>query len=315
MAVQGDDGLTSHGGGVAHLLEERRLVVQACGQAQGDVVVPHGYDGQRGTWRHRRLAAERPVAEAHAVVQREEGLLWCRPAVGVLQVAFGASGVDGVLRRQRVDEVQTVAGVRYGVAAGVAHLVLAAVLLDVFPLHGDPRLQVVVVPAFVSHQLHALYVSPQVVAGVLHVSADTQVLRRLRVVEPVLALNVVGLLLLGVEGRRQQFYCGGVAEVAGYGEGAEVGAEDVALLSVEVDLERLHVLHRAEVRLPVLGVEVVMVAGDVTDEVDGPAAAGRPAHVCLVVPEAGVVLARRLQGAQQVAVGLVAQAVAHGEPW
>ena len=74
-----------------------------------------------------------------------------------------------------------------------------------------------------------------------------------------MTLNVVGLLLLGVEGRCNELNGGGVREVPGDGEGAEVGTEDIFLLTVEVDLERLDVLHGAETGLAVLGFELVTV--------------------------------------------------------
>ena len=72
-------------------------------------------------------------------------------------------------------------------------------------------------------------------------------------------MYVVGLLLFGREGGTQQGDGGLVCKVAGDAQRAEIGAEQVLLLAVEVDLEVLHVLHRTEVGLTVLGGEVVVV--------------------------------------------------------
>ena len=66
----------------------------------------------------------------------------------------------------------------------------------------------------VCHQFEALHVGSQVVAGMLHVGAYTEVLGRLGIVEPVLSLNVVGLLFLGVEGRVEQADFAVLREVA-----------------------------------------------------------------------------------------------------
>ena len=94
---------------------------------------------------------------------------------------------------------------------------------------------------------------------------------------------------------------------------AEEGSEDVALLSVEVHLEGAHVLHGAKRGLAVAGLEVVVVLGDVADEVDGPALVGTERDVGLIVEEIGAVFSFRLQRPQEIAVGLIAQAVAHGK--
>ena len=86
------------------------------------------------------------------------------------------------------------------VAAGVAHFVLAAVLGDFLPFHGDSSLNVVALHLVVEQKFETLHVGSQIVAGMLHIAAHAKVLLCLCIVEPVLALNVVGFLLLGVEG-------------------------------------------------------------------------------------------------------------------
>ena len=91
--------------------------------------------------------------------------------------------------------------------------------------------------------------------------------------------------------------------------GAEEGAEEVFLLSVEVDAEGPHVFLRSELGLAVLGCEVVVVVGDVADEVDGPPLVGFEAEVGLVVEEVGLVLALGLERPEEILGGLVAYAV------
>ena len=56
-----------------------------------------------------------------------------------------------------------------------------------------------------------------------------------------------------------------------------------------------------------------MVFRDVAYEVDVPALVGGEGDVGLIVQEVGLVFTFRLQRPQQVAVGLVAQSVTHGE--
>ena len=101
----------------------------------------------------------------------------------------------------------------------------------------------------------------------LHISAHAQLVLCLCVVQPVLSLNVVGLLFLGVEGRVEQAdFAVGIKRARQAG-GAEQRAEDIALLTVEVHLEGLHVLHRAKRCLAVCGLEVIVVFRDVADDV------------------------------------------------
>ena len=116
--------------------------------------------------------------------------------------------LDIVSGRERVDQVQTVGGVGDGIAAGVAHLIFLGLFLHVFRLIGHAHLDVMMFSLVGADQLETDDVGCQVVTGVLHVGSHAQTLLRLGVVEPVLAHNVVGLLLLGVESRCQEFYTG-----------------------------------------------------------------------------------------------------------
>ena len=219
---------------------------------------------------------------------------------------------------ERVDEVEVASGVGHRVARRVAHFVLAVVLGDLFHSVGDARLHVVLAGFLVEHQLYALHVGFQIVSCVLHIGAHTEVLTGFCLCEPVLSLNVVGFLLLGIEGRRDEREVGVLGQVSGDVERAKEGAEQVALPTVEIDAEGLHVLHRAKLGLAVFGLEVVVVVRNVADEVDGPALVGLPGQVGLVVEEVRIVFALGLQRAQQVAVGLVAQSVAPCQaflPW
>ena len=73
-----------------------------------------------------------------------------------------------------------------------------------FPLHGQARLPVVLAGLVVQHQLGTDDVGSQVVAGVFHIGAYAKLFLCLGIVQPVLTLNVVRLLFLGVEGRSQE---------------------------------------------------------------------------------------------------------------
>ena len=100
----------------------------------------------------------------------------------------------------------------------------------------------------VGNHFHACHLGCEIVACMLHIGTHSQVLAGVGVVEPVLSLYVIGLLLLAVERRCKQRHFGLTlcAEHAADGQVAEEGSEYVLLLTVEIYLERLHVLHCAE---------------------------------------------------------------------
>ena len=216
LLIQRDDGLAVDGRRVAQFLIEWCLIVESCCQSEGHILVPRRYSGQRYAGRHDGLLVIAPVGHAHTVVQRQipRFLALGLQPIGVLQVALDACGAHLVLRGQRVDHIQAVARMGYRVAARVAHLVFASLLLYLLPLDGRASLPVVAPRLVVGYQFHALHVGCQIVAGVLHIGAHTQLLLRLCVVQPVLSLNVVGLLFLGVEGRVEQADFAVLREVA-----------------------------------------------------------------------------------------------------
>ena len=104
-------------------------------------------------------------------------------------------------------------------------------------LVGETCLDVVVACLVRAHQLETHHVGGQVVPGVFHICSYAEVLARLGVVQPILSHDVIGLFLLGVEGRCQKLDLGGVSERAGDGGGAEIGSEHILLLSVEINLK------------------------------------------------------------------------------
>ena len=307
-----------HGGGavcghrVAEFLVEGALVIEPGGQAEGEGVVGRRHVSQAHPGAEEPLPVPGPVAEPGAVVHAQyAGLVL--GAVGVLGVDLGVAGGDAVVALQVVDDAQRVAGVRHAVSAAVPVLPLPAVLADALAAPGDAGLQVVAGEGEAVGGLHVGRAAVEEVACVLHVGAHAQLLVPVRLVEPVLSLDVVGFLLPGAECRCREAHAACLACLAGEAEGAEEGAEEVALLSVEVYAEVLHVLHRAEAGLAAGGLEAVVVLADVGDGVHGPVLGGRPAGVGLVVQESRLVLALGLQAAQHVLVGLVAHAVAEGD--
>ena len=145
-----------------------------------------------------------------------------------------------------------------------------------------------------------------------HIGTDSQLLVAIRLVQPVLSLDVVGLFLSIAEdgcGEAERSF----AKHTGSTNGSEERLELVFLLAVEIDLEALHVLKRSELGLTVSGLEVVVVAIDIDDSVEGPVLCWCPAEIRLIIEEVGLVLAFRLEAAQHVLVGLVAQSIAEGE--
>ena len=210
------------------------------------------------------------------------------------------------MRALAVNEFQLIGRVGQRVAHGVAHFPFPGIFADVLPLPVEAGLQHVARQTGAEAQAGVHYGGTQTVAGVFHIGSYAELFLCGRLVQPVFALNVVGLLLPGAERRYlQSQVCVGI-EVARQGGGAEIGAEEILLLSVEIYLEGLGVHHRSEACLAVLRFEVVVVVGDVAYHVEAPAAVGVPGQVGLIVQEVGAVFAVGVHGAEQIAGGLVA---------
>ena len=165
------------------------------------------------------------------------------------------------------------------------------------------------------HEFRACHPCFEIVTRMFEIGAHGKVFRCLRLVEPVLSLNVVTFLFAGEEGTADERERGQAAQPPGERERPEVGEETVFLLPVEVDAEALHVFQRAERRLAVLRYEVVVVVGDVAYQVHLPQLRRLVVQISLVVEKVGPVFPVLLQAPQQIAVGLVAQAVEPREPF
>ena len=203
---------------------------------------------------------------------------------------------------------------RHTVACRVAVFIFGRVLAYALNLVRHGTLDIVFGRLVVHHELDTLDVSLEIVAGVLHVRAHAEVLRCLRLRQPVLSLDVVALLLFCPESRSEERDARLVVlEFMRYGHGTEIGAEEVLLLTVEINAETAHVLERSEPCLAVLGFEIIVVLRYVSDEVDLPVCLWPPAEICLIVKEIRPVLTLRLQRSEQIAVRLVAQSVRPGE--
>ena len=297
--------------GVTQFLEERSLVINAGGKTQRHVMIERRYYAQRRPRTDDALLVEVPMAEPYAVIQREEGMpALAGKAPGILQISLHAVGVEPVAGVKRVNHVKVLPGMGYAVAARVAHFVLLAVLLDRLHLVRKSGQYVMFSGLVGKGQLHALYRSLEVIAGVLHVSAHTKVFACLGLRQPILPLYVVFFLLVGMECRCRKRYIGALAELTGYAQRTEIRAEQVFLASVKVNAEQLYVLHRTETRLAVFGEKVVMAFRHISHQLYFPPAVGLVRQVSLVVKEVGTVFSLGLKRAEQVSVGLVPQAVA-----
>ena len=230
-----------------------------------------------------------------------------------MQIYFKAVGIDVLHALEVVDELQAVAVVGHRIACGIAELPLTGVLADGLVLEEQPGADVMAAGLELIDGAGGDGARGEQVAGVLHIGANTELLAGVGVVEPVLSLDVVGLALLGGEGGGADGEGAAAAELACQRQGTEHGAEEVLLLAVEIDAEALDILHGAEVGLAVLGLEAVFVVRDIADRVQAPLVCGLPREVGLVVDEGGVVLAIGLQGAEEIAVGLEAEALREGD--
>ena len=189
-----------HRCGVTQFFEEWCLIVESGSKAEGDVVVECRNDAERHSRAHDRLLVEVPIAEADAIVEREERVLsrTCE-APRVLQVSFYAVGFQLVSCAKRINHLQVFSCVRNAVACRVAHFIFTAVLLDVFHPVGRTGEYLMFLCLVTESEFERLHVGCQIVAGMFHVGPDTEVLARFRLCQPILSLYVVALLLFGVE--------------------------------------------------------------------------------------------------------------------
>ena len=198
---------------------------------------------------------------------------------------------------------------RHRIASRVAELPLAGILADalVLPLHA--RQQIMVSRTELIGRAQGLSARCQQVTRMFHIRPHSQLFARTGIVQPVLPLYVIGLAFLGGERRGTERQLRAFAQSPRQGERAEKRAEEILLLAVEVNREILHVLHRTELRRTVLRLEAVAVARNISDDVQRPVPRGRPRQIRLIIQKRRVILSRRLQRAQQIAVRLVAQSL------
>ena len=142
----------------------------------------------------------------------------------------------------------------------------------------------------------------------LVIFAHAQLLASL--VQPVLAVDVIGHQLVGAVARALQRQAGAlVVEQIGHGTGAEVGLELVLLVAVKIDGELPHDLAGTEAGLAVHGGEAVIVDAHVAQQRDAQLGTGLEHKTRLVVEVLRVILALALQRTHQRRVALVAHAV------
>ena len=72
-------------------------------------------------------------------------------------------------------------------------------------------------------------------------------------------------------------------------------SEEVTLLTVEINAERLDIFQRAKACLAVLGLETVMIVGYVSEKINAPAFVWRKRQICLIIKKFRYVLTICLQ--------------------
>ena len=175
------------------------------------------------------------------------------------------------------------------------------------PLPFHAGLQGVALETRAEFQSRVEHFGTQAVAGVFHVSAHAEIVGGNGIFEPVFAANVVGLLFARGERRALQGEESFRIEMMCERGGAEKRSESVLFLAVEINLERLGIFHRAELRFALLGHEIVAVVADVAEHVERPPLVGSPGKERLPVEEVRAVFGIGVERAEQVARGLVAQ--------
>ena len=130
------------------------------------------------------------------------------------------------------------------------------------------------------------------------VLAHTQFLTGL--IEPVLAVDVIGHQLVGAVTRGLQRQVGAlVVEFIGDGSSTKVGLELVLLVAVKIDGERLHVLAGTETCLAVDGREAVIVDAHVAQQGDAQFVSRFEHQTRLIIKILRVILALALERTHQ----------------
>ena len=162
------------------------------------------------------------------------------------------------------------------------------------------------------HQFGTHHASRKIVSGMFEIGTYTQVFWGFGLIEPILTLNVIFLLFLGVESAAQKRETCVGGKLAGNAECTEVGEEAVFFLTVKIYSEALYVFHCSELRFSVFRFEVVVIIRDVAYEVKLPAFVGLVTQICLIVQIVWLVFAFGFHRTEQVRGGFVAHAI---EPW
>ena len=281
---------------VAQFLVERGLVVHAGGEAEAEVALPVRHESHREAGAHEQLAVEAPVVGAHAAGEGEAARVGVE-LVRVLQEGLAAPGEHVHVRLQVFVQFHAVGSVGQGVVGRVAPFPFADAVVDAFHLPADAPFQVVPVHAVLALVADVGHGGLQAVAGVLVVVAHAQRLALLFLLggshvhftQAVFARYVVGLALVGVEGRCHQAQPQVGLRAVVEGQCPEGRAEEVLLLPVEVDGELAGHVVRAEARGALAGHELVGVLREVAQEGQFPFRVEAVGHVRLVVQEVGSV--------------------------
>ena len=148
---------------------------------------------------------------------------------------------------------------RYVIPCRVTVFIFSRVLLDTFELIGHSPFELVFTHAVLHHQFQTAHIRIKIVAGMLHIRTHPEVLRRLRLCEPVLSLDVITLLLLRCEGRSKEGKVGVSTQMACDRQRTKECSKEVTFLSIEIDTELLDVLKRSKVRFSVFWLKVITV--------------------------------------------------------
>ena len=120
-------------------------------------------------------------------------------APGILDIHLKTVTVQRIVRPETINHIKVLTGVGYDVACRVSHLILARLLLHMLHLIGQGSLNVMLLCRMARHQLDALNISLEIIACMLEIGSHAKVLRRLRLIEPILSLYVVPLFFVRLE--------------------------------------------------------------------------------------------------------------------
>ena len=288
-------------------LIEGRLVIESCGQTEGQILVEVRDKSQRNARTEDKFLIETPIAPAHASRQAKQSLLDAELEI-VLQIGRETRAFQFALRVKVGIEVHLLPRMRQRVACRIALFPFGNPVVDALELHLRPPFQGIVPKARAPIMPYVHDCGMQSVAcmfaitGYRHGTASG-IQSRVRIspiAQPVFTHDVVPLFLLAIKGGGLQSQRHIILGFIRKGQCAKESLELIPLVAIgEIDHEVLHVVQRPRRCLAAMGHEMVLVRGEISQERGFPFGGDGVGHVGLQIQETRVVFSIRIHRAEQ----------------